>query len=279
MAVDYNKPTIDQTRRDAINQIRENFQGLAAQVGGQFLPLSGGTLTGNLIVANPTAHTVVALTPAAGFSTYMGVGTSPRQFWMLDVKNPLGEAVISLENGVARHMMQMRVTGAAYVFEGRQIQEDGGDPGGPSYQTGFQFYLRDQAGAKFVALQINNNGQVNTIGDVSCRNVYTRHLAIDSSPTLTHDAGYAKSITINAVTAMPSMVIDINNVKVGDVVRIAVRGAASVITALRCMGSPVWWPKGGQTLPTDLMSGPLQCTAISLFYFTDGYCMATYTPF
>jgi hypothetical protein len=52
MAVDYNKPTIDQTRQAAIDQIRENFQGIDARFlalgGGGYLPLTGGTMSGNI---------------------------------------------------------------------------------------------------------------------------------------------------------------------------------------------------------------------------------------
>jgi hypothetical protein len=52
MAVDYNKPTIDQTRKVAIDQIRENFQGIDARFlalgGGGYLPLTGGTMSGSI---------------------------------------------------------------------------------------------------------------------------------------------------------------------------------------------------------------------------------------
>jgi hypothetical protein len=279
MAVDYNKPTIDQTRKAAIDQIRENFQGLSAFIGSGYLPISGGTLTGSLIITAPANPSVFAVIPAAGQGAYVGFGIAPRQFAALDIYNPNGEALMVMQNGITGHALRFRVTPTVYAIEAKQMSLDGTDPGGPSYQS-FVITMRNDAGTPFNALDLGRDGSARILGDFSCRNVNTQHNSGDLTQNMVIDCGFQRSITINNVVNLGPCSINFTNVPFGAVVRVAIRGVASEISAFKCNDVAVWWPNNAQVIPWVAMgNGPLQCIAISLFHFHPGYTMATYTPF
>jgi hypothetical protein len=285
MAVDYNKPTIDQTRKAAIDQIRENFQGLAAVLGTGYLPLTGGTLTGNLVLTTAGQNpSVLGVVPVPGQVAALGIGALPRnltaggQPFHLDVQ----------ANGTARFVLQDLNSGAALKIAAAStgifvdsgvFNADGSSQSTPPPSPPIVFRMFNTLGQNFEALRMMPDGTLTAVGNMKARVFLPNHVTTQAVANTVMDASQCQSYTIQ-MSDQPAVTLAVVNMALGQVVRLVIQGSHRPIAAISANGAHVWWTtKSAQVLPTDMGSGPLQCCIITLFNFIEGYTVASHAPF